>query len=300
MSSIRIVTIAPSDKVVVSAKGNSKVAPVSVCLCPSANLTHVALKYEAEGTSGVIATLAPGFTTVTLPCALFSSSQFTLSTEGISSVSVTLASKMADGSAAPAPIVSVNGKSAVVAEETPKKKRKTTEEATTVTKAETKKAKQAAVVEETPEEAPKKKVKEAKKAEAKVEAKPEVIKAVPKPVEAEPETVKFSNGLMYKDEVVGTVGVAARNGQRVSIRYQGMLSNGKIFDTNMPRGQLLEFTIGAGEVINGMDMSMIGMKRGGKRRMIIPPKLGYGQAGAAPAIPPNATLIFDVELVKLA
>lgn len=108
------------------------------------------------------------------------------------------------------------------------------------------------------------------------------------------------SGLKYTDEVVGT-GPSPSASQTVSVHYTGWLSDGgkkgKKFDSSRDRGQPFSFPIGQGRVIQGWDEGVATMKVGGKRTLIIPPALGYGQAGAGGVIPANATLIFDVELL---
>lgn len=111
------------------------------------------------------------------------------------------------------------------------------------------------------------------------------------------QVTKLPNGLQFQDETIGT-GTRAQKGQTVAIRYRGMFTTGSVFDSNMPKGQLLVFTIGRGEVIRGMEQGLIDMQIGGKRRLVIPPALAYGAEGSGP-IGPNSTLIFDVELVKI-
>ncbi len=106
----------------------------------------------------------------------------------------------------------------------------------------------------------------------------------------------MSSGLKYKDEVVGT-GESPTQGKQVRVHYTGRLTNGKKFDSSVDRGQPFTFTIGVGQVIKGWDEGVATMKVGGKRQLMIPPSLGYGARGAPPAIPPNADLIFDVELL---
>lgn len=108
--------------------------------------------------------------------------------------------------------------------------------------------------------------------------------------------VTTKSGLKYYDLKVGT-GAAAKDGQTVSVHYTGWLTNGKKFDSSVDRGQPFQFTLGGGMVIKGWDEGVAGMKVGGKRQLHIPPELGYGERGAGGVIPPNATLIFDVELL---
>jgi peptidylprolyl isomerase len=109
--------------------------------------------------------------------------------------------------------------------------------------------------------------------------------------------VTTPSGLKYIDEVVGT-GESPRPGQRVSVHYTGTLEDGTKFDSSRDRGRPFVFPIGTGAVIKGWDEGVMTMKVGGKRRLIIPPALGYGASGAGGGvIPPNATLIFEVELL---
>ena len=103
-------------------------------------------------------------------------------------------------------------------------------------------------------------------------------------------------GLGILDEVVGT-GATPAVGQTVNVQYTGWLTNGQKFDSSRDRNQAFSFVLGRGQVIAGWDEGLATMKVGGKRRLVIPPALGYGARGAPGAIPPNATLIFDVELV---
>ncbi len=111
---------------------------------------------------------------------------------------------------------------------------------------------------------------------------------------------ELPSGLKYTDTNVGT-GAVATSGQKVSVHYTGWLYNngakGAKFDSSLDRGQPFAFGLGAGQVIQGWDEGVAGMKVGGKRTLIIPPALGYGARGAPPVIPPNATLMFDVELL---
>jgi peptidylprolyl isomerase len=101
--------------------------------------------------------------------------------------------------------------------------------------------------------------------------------------------------LKYVDEVVGT-GESPSPGRTVIVHYTGRLENGTKFDSSLDRGQPLEFPIGRGRVIKGWDEGVMTMKVGGKRKLTIPPELGYG-SHALPGIPPNSTLIFEVELL---
>jgi peptidylprolyl isomerase len=94
-------------------------------------------------------------------------------------------------------------------------------------------------------------------------------------------------------------GEIAENGMSVSVHYTGKLEDGTEFDSSIPRGKPFTFTLGAGQVIKGWDIGVEGMKVGEQRRLVIPPHLGYGARGAGGAIPPNATLIFEVELVDI-
>ena len=109
------------------------------------------------------------------------------------------------------------------------------------------------------------------------------------------------SGLIYTDSEVGT-GAEAVSGQNVSVHYTGWLQEpgghkGKKFDSSVDRGLPFGFRLGAGQVIKGWDQGVAGMKVGGKRTLIIPSELGYGARGAGGVIPPNAILIFDVELL---
>ena len=114
----------------------------------------------------------------------------------------------------------------------------------------------------------------------------------------EPEVVKGKNGLEYIDLVVGD-GLDARRGDQVTVHYTGWLEDGTKFDSSLDRGQPFVFPLGGGRVIQGWDLGVAGMKVGGKRKLMIPAKLGYGKRGAGDAIPPNANLIFEVELLSV-
>ncbi len=107
-----------------------------------------------------------------------------------------------------------------------------------------------------------------------------------------------SAGLKIEDEKVGT-GDEAVAGKKVTVNYLGTLTDGKKFDSSYDRNEPFTFNLGAGEVIKGWDEGVAGMKVGGKRKLTISPELGYGEAGAPPVIPSNATLIFEVELLKV-
>ena len=107
-----------------------------------------------------------------------------------------------------------------------------------------------------------------------------------------------ASGLAYQDAVVGT-GATATAGQTVTVNYTGWLTNGTKFDSSKDRNQPFTFRLGAGEVIPGWDEGVAGMKVGGTRKLTIPPQLGYGARGAGGVIPPNATLVFEVELLSV-
>ena len=114
------------------------------------------------------------------------------------------------------------------------------------------------------------------------------------------QVIEMPNGLKYTDTKTGD-GSTATPGNKVSVHYTGWLYNngakGAKFDSSVDRGQPFQFTLGAHQVIAGWDEGVAGMKVGGKRTLIIPPELGYGARGAGGVIPPNATLMFDVELL---
>jgi FKBP-type peptidyl-prolyl cis-trans isomerase len=114
----------------------------------------------------------------------------------------------------------------------------------------------------------------------------------------EPKIVKTDSGLQYQELKEGT-GEAAKKGDTVEVHYTGWLTDGKKFDSSLDSGKPFAFKLGAGMVIKGWDEGVQGIKVGGKRKLIIPPQLGYGERGAGGVIPPNATLIFEVELLKI-
>jgi len=117
------------------------------------------------------------------------------------------------------------------------------------------------------------------------------------PVEPGKATLTAS-GMSIQDVVVGT-GAVAESGKTVSVHYTGWLMDGTKFDSSLDRGYPSEFTLGTGRVIKGLDEGVGGMKVGGKRILIIPPELGYGEGGAANVIPPDATLKYEVELLAV-
>ena len=104
------------------------------------------------------------------------------------------------------------------------------------------------------------------------------------------------SGLEIEDQVVGE-GEEAVAGHTVEVHYTGWLTDGSKFDSSLDRNQTFSFKLGAGQVIAGWDQGVAGMKIGGTRKLTIPPEMGYGERGAGGVIPPNATLIFKVELV---
>ena len=112
------------------------------------------------------------------------------------------------------------------------------------------------------------------------------------------ESIETSSGLQYLDLVKGA-GREAHVGETASVHYTGWLKDGSKFDSSLDRGQPFQFRLGAGRVIKGWDEGVVGMNIGSKRKLIIPPHLGYGKRGAGRVIPPNATLIFEVELLDL-
>lgn len=109
---------------------------------------------------------------------------------------------------------------------------------------------------------------------------------------------KTPSGLHYQDLVVGT-GTEAKAGHQATVHYTGWLPNGSKFDSSKDRNDPFAFRLAARQVIAGWDEGVAGMKIGGKRKLVLPSALGYGTRGAPPDIPPNAVLVFDVELLGL-
>ena len=110
--------------------------------------------------------------------------------------------------------------------------------------------------------------------------------------------VTTASGLVYEDVMTGT-GAEAQAGNSVSVHYTGWLTDGRKFDSSKDRNAPFEFSLGSGMVIRGWDEGVQGMKVGGVRKLTIPPELGYGARGAGGVIPPNATLVFEVELLEI-
>lgn len=116
---------------------------------------------------------------------------------------------------------------------------------------------------------------------------------------AKPKVRKYDNGFIIEEVAMGQPdGKLASKGKRVAVQYTGRLaSNNKVFDAS--KGKPFRFRLGVGEVVTGFDRGVEGMRVGDKRRVTIPPQMGYGASGAGKAIPPNATLVFDLELVDV-
>lgn len=136
-----------------------------------------------------------------------------------------------------------------------------------------------------------------KKAEQQTETTEGTSAPAEEPVMEASQVVLTASGLQYEDLVVGT-GKTAEVGQTASVHYTGWLENGTKFDSSLDRNAPFEFQLGAGRVIKGWDEGVAGMKEGGKRKLIIPPQLGYGERDMG-TIPPNSVLIFEVELLKV-
>src|SRR5512140_121443 len=117
------------------------------------------------------------------------------------------------------------------------------------------------------------------------------------PTKVEGAPITLPDGLQYWDIAVGK-GTSAAKGKRVRVQYTGWLLDGKKFDSSLDAGRPFVFTLGAGQVIQGWDEGVLGMREGGKRQLRIPPALAYGEDGSPPNIPGNATLVFDIQLIN--
>ncbi len=102
------------------------------------------------------------------------------------------------------------------------------------------------------------------------------------------------------EELAAGEGEAVKDGDMVSMHYRGTFQDGKEFDSSYGRGEPFAFRVGTGQVIRGFDMGVLGMQPGAKRKITIPPEFGYGTRGAGGVIPPNATLVFEIEIVSIA
>jgi FKBP-type peptidyl-prolyl cis-trans isomerase FkpA len=125
-----------------------------------------------------------------------------------------------------------------------------------------------------------------------------IVSAAPAPKDEKKGEVTTKSGLKYQDLKVGE-GPEAEKGDLVTVHYTGTLTDGKKFDSSVDRSQPFTFPLGAGKVIKGWDEGVAGMKVGGKRKLIIPYELAYGEDGRPPVIPAKATLIFEVEMLKI-
>lgn len=124
------------------------------------------------------------------------------------------------------------------------------------------------------------------------------------PIQSSPQQIASNQytttpqGLLYHDITVGT-GEVAEPGHLLTLHYTGWLESGSKFDSSLDRKRSYQFILGVGQVIPGWDIGVSGMRVGGHRQLVIPPSLAYGAAGSPPVIPPNATLIFEVELLDV-
>jgi FKBP-type peptidyl-prolyl cis-trans isomerase FkpA len=118
------------------------------------------------------------------------------------------------------------------------------------------------------------------------------------PTAVKGQPITTASGLQYWEVKKGS-GALAQAGKEVSVHYTGWLTDGKEFDSSRDAGEPIKFQLGTGQVIKGWDEGIAGMKVGGKRQLRIPPQLGYGQRGFGTTIPPNSTLVFDVELMDV-
>jgi FKBP-type peptidyl-prolyl cis-trans isomerase len=126
----------------------------------------------------------------------------------------------------------------------------------------------------------------------------EQVQLPDKIISCQGDLMKTQSGLEYIEVVAGT-GAQAEAGKIVSVHYTGKFQDGKVFDSSVTRGEPITFPLGSGNVIKGWDEGIALMRVGGKAQLIIPPNLAYGARGAGGVIPPNATLVFDVELVLI-
>ena len=110
--------------------------------------------------------------------------------------------------------------------------------------------------------------------------------------------ITTATGLIIEDTIVGE-GAIASSGQDITVHYEGWFADGKQFDSSKEKNDPFEFTLGKREVMDGWEEGLQGMRVGGTRKLIVPPQLAYGQAGAGDTIPPNATLTFEVELLSI-